>query len=103
METPYVPLGRGIVAHVLFTENQRVKGGDLLAELMTPRSRQARAGRGNVASAIATAKRWTRRSRSPGRTQSATSPWPAGSGPRPSEDLFADQIREGEASVKPPR
>jgi membrane fusion protein (multidrug efflux system) len=93
----------GIVSHVLFTENQRVKAGDLLAELddAPARARLAQA-EANVASAIATAQAMDAEVLV-AEANAVGNKSVAEAGLRTASvgvTSFADQIREGEASVK---
>jgi membrane fusion protein (multidrug efflux system) len=93
----------GIVSHVLFTENQRVKVGDLLAELddAPARARLAQA-EARVASAIATAQAMDAEVQVAG-VNAVGNKSVAEAGLRSASvgvTSFAEQIREGEASVK---
>lgn len=93
----------GIVAHVHFTENQRVKAGDLLAELEDApvRARLAQA-EANVASALATADAMDAEVQV-AEANAVGNKSVAEAGLRTASvgvSSFADQIREGEASVK---
>jgi membrane fusion protein (multidrug efflux system) len=93
----------GIVSHVLFTENQRVKTGDLLAELddAPARAKLAQA-EARVASAIATAQAMDAEVQVAG-VNAVGNKSVAEAGLRSASvgvTSFADQIREGEALVK---